>query len=252
MPKAEVHIGTSGWHYKHWLGKFYPAKFPPARMLAYYSQHFSTVEINNSFYRLPPEESLVQWRQTVPEGFCFAVKASRYITHMKRLLDPENAVDRFFSRIELLGPSLGPILFQLPPKWCANAERLENFLSVLPRNHRYVFEFRDQSWCVSRIYDILRRHNAALCLHDWGALPWPSQFTADFAYIRFHGATGDYSGDYSPQTLQQWALQIRGWQSKLKAIYIYFNNDLGGYAITNAQALAKLLHTPASWVDRVA
>ena len=238
---GKIQIGTSGWHYKHWVGKFYPEKFPPSKMLDFYAHSFRTVEINNTFYRLPTEAAVKSWRDTVSKGFEFAVKASRFITHMKKLRDPENAISLFFERVGLLGETLGPILFQLPPHWPVNADRLEEFLSIVPRNHRYVVEFREQSWCIPRVFDILRRHNVALCLHDWGAKPWPGEFTADFTYIRFHGPTGKYAGNYDDAMLRDWASRIEQWRKQLRVIYAYFNNDQGGYAIDNARTLQKLL-----------
>ena len=238
---GKVQIGTSGWHYKHWLGLFYPEKFPTAKMLDFYANHFRTVEINNTFYKLPTAEAVTGWRETVPVGFEFAVKASRFITHMKKLRDPENSIALFFERVGLLGHSLGPILFQLPPHWPVNAERLEEFLSMIPRGHRYIFEFREESWCVPRVFEILRRHNVAMCVHDWGGKPWPGDFTADFCYIRFHGPTGKYHGNYDDRALADWASRIAQWRKQLKAIYAYFNNDQGGYAIENARALELLL-----------
>lgn len=210
-------------------------------MLAWYAEHFRTVEINNSFYRLPAEATLKKWAETVPEDFCFSIKASRYITHIKRLSDPQDAVEKFFSRIKNLGSKAGPILFQLPPHWHVNAARLNEFLSVLPKGHHYVIELRDLSWYVPSVYEVLKQHNIALCLHDWHAARWPIALTADFTYVRLHGTTGYYAGNYTRKMLQEWAQQIQEWQSSLKQIYVYFNNDIAGHAIRNAQTLASLL-----------
>lgn len=243
---ATISIGTSGWHYQHWRGSFYPAKFPSAGMLAWYAQHFATVEINNSFYRLPTEKALLQWRQTAPPEFTFSVKASRFITHLKKLREPQDPIALFFSRVELLGDTLGPILFQLPPHWPVNFERLQQFLPALPAKHRYVFEFRDQSWCTTAIYDLLRRHNVAFCMHDWRGMSWPIELTADFTYIRLHGPTGTYQGNYTSRMLRSWAKRIQQWQNNLAEIYIYFNNDQGGYAIKNAKSLDYLLQSDHS------
>lgn len=240
MAQGQLKIGTSGWHYKHWIADFYPAKFPPAKMLAWYTQHFDTVEINNSFYKLPSAEALQSWRMTAPDDFCFSVKASRFITHMKRLTDPQNAVKNFLSRVEVLGKKLGPILFQLPPNWHGNANRLDEFLSVLPATHRYVFEFRELSWYVPAIYEVLQRHNAALCIHDWRDSQWPIEITSDFTYVRLHGSSGTYSGSYSKKKLQQWARRVREWQN-LAGVFVYFNNDIGGHAVRDAQLLKDLL-----------
>jgi uncharacterized protein YecE (DUF72 family) len=210
-------------------------------MLAWYARHFQTVEINNSFYRLPAEHALQNWRDTAPEDFCFSVKASRFITHIKRLSDPENAIEKFLSRVNILDGKLGPILFQLPPNWHVNAERLESFVSALPRRRQYVLELRDLSWYVPAVFTVLKRYDIALCLHDWHGSRWPVAITANFAYIRLHGATGYYAGNYTRKMLQEWARQIKEWQISLKQIFVYFNNDVGGYAIRNAQTLQALL-----------
>ena len=210
-------------------------------MLAWYGWHFSTVEINNTFYRLPTEDALLTWRQNAPPGFTFSVKASRFITHLKRLREPHDPIELFLSRVDLLGDRLGPILFQLPPNWPLNFERLEQFLPALPAKHRYAFEFRDQSWYTAQTYELLRRHNVALCLHDWRGMSWPMELTADFTYIRLHGPTGTYQGNYTSGMLRTWAKRIQQWQ-KLAGVFVYFNNDQGGFAIKNAKSLEQLLH----------
>src|SRR5438270_13006235 len=163
---AKVHIGTSGWHYKHWCGPFYAEKLPASKMLQCYVQYFDTVEINNSFYRLPEKSTFESWRESTPKNFIFAVKASRFLTHNKKLKDPENALNNFLPRAEALGEKLGPILFQLPPRWRINLERLAEFLDALPKYHRYTFEFREPSWLVPQVYELLRRHNAAFCIYE--------------------------------------------------------------------------------------
>jgi uncharacterized protein YecE (DUF72 family) len=210
-------------------------------MLAWYGWHFSTVEINNTFYRLPTEDALLTWRQNAPPGFTFSVKASQFITHLKRLREPHDPIELFLSRVDLLGDRLGPILFQLPPNWPLNFERLEQFLPALPAKHRYAFEFRDQSWYTAQTYELLRRHNVALCLHDWRGMSWPMELTADFTYIRLHGPTGTYQGNYTSGMLRTWAKRIQQWQ-KLAGVFVYFNNDQGGFAIKNAKSLEQLLH----------
>jgi uncharacterized protein YecE (DUF72 family) len=238
---AQLSIGTSGWHYKHWCGSIYPKKCPPSQWFDRYTRLFDTVEVNNSFYRLPTEDAVRHWHDSAPPGFCFAVKASRFITHIKRLRHPENAIAMFFSRVELLGHKLGPILFQVPPNWHVDAERLAEFLPALPRNHRHVFEFRNESWNTPPIFDLLRRHKIAFCIHDWRGSQSPVQLTTDFTYIRFHGTTGKYQGNYDEQLLRTWAARIRSWAARLSHIYVYFNNDQHGYAVTDAQALRRLL-----------
>jgi uncharacterized protein YecE (DUF72 family) len=238
---GRIHIGTSGWHYKHWLGDFYPAKFPPANMLARYVQEFQTVEINNSFYRLPDAKTFAAWKAQVPPGFLFAVKASRFITHIKRLKDAKDSVQLLLERSAPLAETLGPILFQLPPNWKLNLERLSEFLDVLPQGPQFAMEFRDPTWSTDRVYDLLREHNVAFCIHDWREMGWPMEITADFTYIRFHGAGQCYGGKYPSTLLQQWAARLSGWSSQLRETYVYFNNDIGGHAIRNARELRQLL-----------
>src|SRR5947208_2928695 len=163
---TRVHIGTSGFHYKHWRGNFYPEKMPASQWLDYYTRHFDTVELNNTFYRLPVESGLNNWRESTPPGFHLAVKGSRFITHMKKLKDPEQAVGKFFERVDLLGKKLGPVVFQLPPWWEVDAERLDEFLRVLPPRGRYAFELRNATWHTPEIYGMLRRYNAAFCIFE--------------------------------------------------------------------------------------
>jgi uncharacterized protein YecE (DUF72 family) len=202
----EIHIGTSGWHYAHWKGPFYPRDLAASKMLRWYVDHFNTVEINNSFYRLPTDDALKIWAEQTPTDFCFAVKARRYITHRKRLLDTENTVKNFLPRIEKLGNKLGPILFQLPPRWRVNLDRLEQLLGILPRHHRYTFEFRDPSWHNPDVYTLLRRHNAAFCIFEIAGFQSPIELTADFAYVRLHGpGEKAYQGEYTKAQLRRWA-----------------------------------------------
>ncbi len=240
MPGA-VHIGTSGWHYKHWKGRFYPEKLPALKMLDYYRQHFDTVEINSSFYRLPPETALHEWAAATPPGFCFAAKGSRFLTHMKKLKDPEEGVAKFMERMELLGEKLGPIVFQLPPWWEVNAERLEAFLKVLPRGRRYAFELRNPTWHSAEVLGILKRHNAAFCIYDLAGYQSGFEVTADFTYVRLHGPGGAYQGSYSDEALREWAKRIRAWRRRLRAVYVYFDNDQDAYAAHNARALKHML-----------
>ncbi len=240
MP-ASVHIGTSGWHYRHWLGRFYPADLPASRMFEFYRRFFDTVELNNSFYRLPTPEAFAAWRDAAPENFCFAVKGSRFLTHNKKLKEPEQALRNLLPRAEVLGHKLGPILFQLPPKWKVNRERLEEFLQALPAQHRYAFEFREPSWNTDAIYDTLRRHNAAYCIHELAGFHSPIMVTADFSYVRLHGPAGKYQGCYPETKLREWADRIAEWRRELKAVYVYFDNDDSGYAARNALELKELV-----------
>jgi len=238
---GEVWIGTSGWHYRHWRGPFYPADLPSARMLDFYLRHFDTVELNNSFYRLPPVGCFDTWRRATPPGFRFAVKASRFLTHNKKLKDPENALHNLLPRAEELKGKLGPILFQLPPRWGVNVERLEGLLHVLPKRHLYTFEFRETSWLTEAVYRVLREHNAAFCIYELAGYHTPFHVTADFAYVRLHGPGGKYQGSYSDDALHEWAERIAEWRRKLRAVYVYFDNDQAGYAALNAITLKGLV-----------
>ena len=234
---SRVHIGTSGWHYKHWCGPFYEERLPAAKMLGCYIQHFDTVELNNSFYRLPSPAALKTWYAQTPKNFCFAAKASRFLTHNKKLREPENALQNLLPLLEILKEKLGPILFQLPPKWNVNAERLDEFLHALPRKHRYAFEFRNLTWDVPEVYEILRRHRAAYCIYELAGFHTRLEITTDFSYVRLHGPGGKYQGSYSNAKLREWASRIREWQKTLRGIYIYFDNDQAGYAAQNALQL---------------
>ncbi len=238
---CDIRIGTSGWHYRHWLGTFYPDDLPANRMLGYYLERFDTVELNNSFYHLPSEGALDQWRETVPDDFLFAAKGSRFLTHMKKLKDPEPGVARFFERIDRLRPKLGPVLFQLPPRWRANPERLDEFLRVLPRGHRYSFELRDPSWLVPEIYDVLRKHGAAYCIYELAGFVSPFELTAPFTYVRLHGPGGKYQGSYDHSALRWWSRKIREWSKSLDGVYLYFDNDEAGFAARDALRLRELV-----------
>jgi uncharacterized protein YecE (DUF72 family) len=239
---CDIRIGTSGFHYAHWKGPFYPAKTSGAKMLEWYIRHFDTVELNNSFYRLPTPESFDDWREATPQNFVFAVKASRFLTHNKKLKDPENALDNLLPRAARLGKKLGPILFQLPPRWRVNVERLDNLLTVLPRDLRYAFECRDLSWITPEVNVILKRFNAAFCIYELAGYHSPMHVTADFAYVRLHGpSAGKYQGSYRKERLQDWSCQIKAWARELKAVYVYFDNDQAGYAPHNALTLKKMI-----------
>lgn len=237
---ARFRVGTSGWQYKHWRGVFYPAGLAVRRWLDYYAARFDTVEINNSFYRLPAVETLEKWRDSTPPGFLFAVKASRYLTHYKRLADPEEPIARLFSRITALGPKLGPVLFQLPPKWQADADRLSTFLRRLPRGPRYVFEFRDPSWETPAIWRLLEKHGAARCVFELAGYTSPLARTADFVYLRLHGPlAAKYAGCYHDAALHCWARWLVA--EAPDCGYVYFDNDQAGYAAANAAALRQWL-----------
>jgi uncharacterized protein YecE (DUF72 family) len=238
---GQLHIGTSGWHYRHWVGPFYPAGMEPAAFLGCYGRKFRSVEINNSFYRLPDRTTLAAWREATPEDFVFACKASRIITHLKKLKDPRETTRRFFDTVTELGEKLGPILFQLPPHWRADAERLGQFLAVLPQEFRIAFEFRDASWFASPIFRLLERHGAACCAYDLDGRQSPVRITADFAYIRLHGPDGPYRGSYDGRTLGGWARRLSGWRRSGLDAYCYFDNDEAGYAAGDALRLSRML-----------
>ena len=239
--KGRIRIGTSGWSYDHWVGPFYPQDLAGDKRLAYYAEHFASVEINNSFYNLPSEKTLRAWRETVGREFVFSVKASRYITHMKKLKDPEQSVTTFLERIDALEDRLGPILFQLPPHWGFNPERLKGFLDALPDRFRYSFELRDHSWHNEEAYALLASHDAAFCIYDLDGFLSPKQVTTDFAYVRLHGPDGKYQGDYDASTLSGWAGAFSTWARQGTDVYCYFDNDDSGYAALNAARLAGML-----------
>ncbi len=235
------YIGTSGWHYDDWRGRFYPEKLPKTRWLEFYARHFPTLEINNTFYRLPKESVFQKWHDASPDGFIFSVKVSRYITHVKRLKDCGDEVDKFMSRAIILKNKLGPLLYQLPPGLHRDDDILNSFLTALPPELKHVIEFRHQSWFTEDVYDILRQHNIGFCVFDMPKLTPPLIATADFAYIRFHGSDSLYSSCYSDEALAGWAERIVELAEKLEAVYIYFNNDVQGYALKNAVTMRDYL-----------
>jgi len=235
------YIGTSGWHYDHWQDRFYPKTLTKAKWLEFYASHFTTVELNNSFYRLPSETAFTTWHDSSPANFTFAVKVSRFITHIKRLRNSEEAVDNFISRAKILGEKLGPLLYQLPPNMHRNDEILESFLSTLPQGMKHVFEFRHQSWLEDKVFEILHKHNIGFCVFDMPSVSCPLVATADFAYIRFHGSTGLYFSCYSDEELADWAKRLANLARNLEAIYIYFNNDAEAFAVRNAITLRRYL-----------
>jgi uncharacterized protein YecE (DUF72 family) len=210
-------------------------------MLGWYRERFDTVELNNSFYHLPSESALRAWYESTPAGFLFAVKGSRFITHMKKLKDPQLALERFFARAELLREKMGPVLFQLPPNFEKNVERLDAFLEALPEYHRYAFEFRNPSWNDSEVLELLRKHRAAYCPFHLAGYQSPVEITTDITYIRLHGPGGKYQGSYDEKTLKEWAGRITGWRRQLRCVYVYFDNDDSGFAAHNALRLRELV-----------
>jgi uncharacterized protein YecE (DUF72 family) len=243
MARTKIFIGTSGWHYKHWLGTFYPAGTNAKQQFGYYTRFFDTVEINNSFYKLPPGEVFEGWYKSSPKKFLFVVKANRFITHNLKLTRPQEPLTRLFNSIVVLKEKLGPILFQLPPKWKVNVERLKDFLKALPVGYSYVFEFRNDTWYHEEIYKLLQEYNCAFCIYELGGHISPLKITANYVYIRLHGPTQNkYQGSYTKTILKKWARLCIEWQSQRKNVYVYFDNDQHGYAAFNALMLKDLVN----------
>ncbi len=236
---CDIRIGTSGWYYEHWKELFYPTVLPKSKWFEYYSQHFDTVEINNTFYHQPKEQSIQRWQKIAPEGFLYAVKANRFITHIKKLKDTSDSLQRFFDGINLLKRKLGPVLYQLPPSLHIDLDRLEAFIKLLPKRKTAIFEFRHKSWYCEKTYKLLRKYSAGFCIHDMPEKESPKIVTSDIIYIRFHGTTDRYSGSYPKSQLQNWAKWIKEQSHKVSNIYIYFNNDAHGHAIKNAKQLKE-------------
>jgi len=236
------HIGTSGWMYDHWRGIFYPDGISQSEMLSFYAKSFDTVEVNNTFYQLPKAKSVQQWEDKVPRNFLFVIKANRYITHMKNLKEVKKPLKNLLDTVGLLKKRLGPVIFQLPPNWQVNTKRLEDFLDILPKRQKYVFEFRHPSWYRKRIFDALKKNNVALCIHDHAQGKSPEKLTTGFIYIRLHGPHGAYSNKYSKSQIKKWAEKIKKWQKKGIEVFCYFNNDARAFAIENAKELKNLLN----------
>ena len=234
--RASVKIGTSGYQYEHWKGIFYPDSLPKTQWFDFYAQYFGTVELNNTFYNLPKEKTFDDWFNNAPDGFCFALKYSRYGTHMKRLKDPEGHISLFLHHARHLKTKLGPVLVQLPPNWNANPERAAAFLEQAPSTQRWAFEFRDSSWLCDEMYAVLRQYNAALVIHDM-LDNHPARITADWVYLRFHG--NNYSGNYSEQKLSAVARKVKEYLEDGLDVYVYFNNDMAGCAVQDALDLKR-------------
>jgi uncharacterized protein YecE (DUF72 family) len=241
MSRGRAHVGCSGWQYKHWRGGFYPAELSQARWFEHYAERFETVEINNSFYRLPEKATFAAWARRAPPGFVFAVKASRFLTHMKKLKDPEEPIERLFSRMVALGSHLGPVLYQLPPGWTVDVDRFARFLDVLPPDVRHVVEFRDPSWYDVEIRRLMQARGVALCLHDMPGSATGKLPTCPFVYVRFHGSGEKYGGGYSAARLRGWAEWLNAQRDQGYDVYAYFNNDVGGHAPRDAMTLRRAL-----------
>jgi uncharacterized protein YecE (DUF72 family) len=242
VKKSKVNIGTSGFYYKHWLGNFYPENLKQKDFFKYYQEHFTTVELNSPFYRLPSVSTFQGWKENTAKDFIFSVKASRYITHIKKLKDAKDALKNLFERIDFLEEKLGPILFQLPPAWKYNEMRFKEFLNLLPPDYRYTFEFRNNTWHNDEVYDLLQKQNISFCIYEIEYQMSPIVSTANFIYIRLHGPEGKYQGLYSNSAMEWWAEKIKGWLKQNKDVFIYIDNDQNGYAATNALRLKELIH----------
>lgn len=238
-----VRIGCSGWNYQHWRdGVFYPRRLPPRHWLEYYARHFDTVEVNSSFYRLPRESAVANWVRESPEGFVFAMKMSRYVTHIKRLRDLQPSIELFYARLgPLVGsPKLGPVLWQLPPGFRRDDRRLQQVLGLLPAG-RHCFEFRDETWFAEGVYELLRSQNVALVIGDTPQRPFQAhELTADWTFIRFHHGHRGRNSNYSKRELEGWARRIESWAKSVE-VYAYFNNDRAGYAVRNGLWLRRRL-----------
>ena len=241
MKKARCFIGTSGWYYRHWYGPFYPQGLSKDKLFAYFVQHFNTVELNNTFYRLPKTSTVKDWYKKAPGAFVFAVKASRFITHIKRLANLGDSLKVFLKRAHLLKEKLGPVLYQLPPSMKKDSKRLASFLRKLPKKEKSVIEFRHSSWLKEETFSTLKKFKVAHCIISRPHFPTVVKATADFVYIRMHGGSSLYRSNYSKAELKQYAGWIKKFLKSGLDTYIYFNNDAYGYAVKNAVALKKML-----------
>lgn len=235
----KAHIGTSGWTYDHWRGSFYPPDLPRARWLAYYSEHFGTVELNATFYRSMRESAFENWRRKTPTGFIWSVKANRFITHIRRLKDVRPSLEKFFTSIAPLQEKLGVVLFQLPPGLGFQKADFESFCELLPAGLKLAIEARNGQWCTEEALSCLQRHGIAWCISDTaGRYPCLEAVTADFVYIRLHGSRALYASDYTEEELTAWAEKIQTWN---RETFVYFDNDFMAYAPRNALRLKALL-----------
>lgn len=239
---ADIHIGTSGWNYEHWEGPFYPEDLSKSEWLNHYQGQFNTVEVNNTFYNLPDPETLEEWKNGVSDNFTFAAKANRYITHMKKLNEPEESLEKMFRVFDAFGEKLKPVLFQLPPNWNFNEDRLTEFLELIPDEQLTTFEFRDQSWMNDRAFSILKENGAAFCMYDLAGYQSPMEVTADFVYVRLHGPSDQkYKGKYEKDQLAWWADRLKEWKDQDLDVYLYFDNDERGFAPRNALELKEMV-----------
>ena len=238
-------VGCSGWQYTHWRNDFYPAGLPQTRWFDYYASQFDTVEINNTFYRLPETHTFVEWAKRAPDHFLYAVKASRFLTHMKKLKDPGEPLQRLFQRARRLQHTLGPVLYQLPPRWTVDRERLATFLRALPKRQSHAIEFRDPSWYRDDVFALLERYGVALCLHDLAGSSTAQIAVGPFVYARFHGPQ-KYAGRYDDRALDKWAEWLAARLFEGRPVYAYFNNDTGGQAPRDAVRLRRAVELAAN------
>ena len=244
---AVAHIGCSGWHYKHWRGAVYPEPLATSAWLREYARRFPTVEINNSFYRLPSAETFASWRAQVPRNFVFAVKASRFLTHIKRLRDPEEPLERLLMHAKPLGPTLGPILYQIPPRWFPDEDRLRIFLESLPdrlgpRQPLYhVLEMRDPRGYEPWVIDLLDEYGVTMCVHDMAGSESPLVMVGKIVYVRMHGYGKKYGGSYPDEALAEWASWITSAVATGRNVFVYFNNDVNGFAVRDAARLTAMI-----------
>jgi uncharacterized protein YecE (DUF72 family) len=238
---SQLRVGTSGWQYKHWKGRFYPPGLPTARWLEHYTRYFDTVELNNPFYRQPEKKTFARWRRSVPDDFVYAVKLNRFITHIKRLAIEADSVERSYGTMSGLGPKAAVVLVQLPPRMKFDEERADRFFSMVARRRRrHALEPRDATWFSDRALAFLRRRNVALVAGETPHWPTHLAVTADFVYVRFHGPGRRYGSNYADDTLREWADRIKAWRSEGKDVFAYFNNDEQGFAVKNALRLREL------------
>ena len=238
---CDVRVGTSGWHYDDWKGRFYPDDIPKSKWFEHYAEHFDTVEINNTFYHLPKQKTFENWYERAPDGFLYTVKANRYITHIKRLKDADEALNRFLQAAGILRERLGAILYQLPPSMHKDLKQLRAFLKLLPKRQIVVFEFRHESWYADETYELLNKFGAGFCVHDMPGTPSPRVVTGNIIYLRFHGTTGRYRGNYRAVALEKWVQWVEQNITGMRAVFAYFNNDYNAYAVNNAKMLREQL-----------
>lgn len=240
--EPEIRVGTSGWNYRHWRGVFYPEDLSQKQWFSHYATRFDTVEVNNTFYQLPEASTFEAWHEQAPARFVYTLKGNRYITHLKRLKVSQETVNRFLDRARVLKEHLGPILWQLPPRWHKNLQRLDRFLGLLPEDLIHVFEFRDEEWFADDVLELLDREGASFCTHDMVGLSVPRAATGRVAYVRFHGASDQkYRGTYGDEQLREWAEWLADRHGEGMGVYAYFNNDVEGHAPHDAARLREML-----------